>query len=65
VHDEIAALGGVGQDGDRQHDARALANQQIPLSGAIRPLLPDALALLNMGCQSPRADVASAGWKCL
>jgi hypothetical protein len=30
-----------------------------------RPLLPDANALLNFGRQSPHADIASAGWKCL
>ena len=36
-----------------------------PLSGAFRPLLSDAIALLNMGRQSPRAHIASARWQCL
>ncbi len=39
--------------------------QQISLSGALRPLLPDANASLNIGRRSFRADVTSAGWKCL
>ena len=30
-----------------------------------RPFLSDANALLNIGRRSPRADIASAGWKCL
>jgi hypothetical protein len=30
-----------------------------------RPLLPGSNALLNIGRRSPRADIASAGWKCL
>ena len=33
------------------------------LSGASRPLLSDAIALLNMGRRSARADIASAGWQ--
>ena len=32
---------------------------------ASRPLLPGSNALLNIGRRSPRADIASAGWKCL
>ena len=30
-----------------------------------RPLLPDANALPSIGRRSPRADIASAGWKYL
>jgi len=62
----VCFLGGRSPRGSSGRDShRALANQQKPLSGASRPLLPDAIALLNMGRQSPRADIASAGWKCL
>src|SRR4029453_5005284 len=49
----------------RWESHRALANQQISLSDPPRPGLPNATALLNIGCRSPRADVTSAGWKCL
>jgi len=63
-HFLFAFLVGVSPGSFERDSLRALANQQISLSGAYRPLLPDANALLNVGRQS-RARIASAGWKCL
>jgi hypothetical protein len=49
----------VHRDGDGRRTREAAR------TGSGKPLLPDAKALLNIGRRSPRADIASVGWKCL
>jgi hypothetical protein len=48
----------------RSHSFLRLQLQLDENTGTLQ-FLSDANALLNIGRRSPRADIASAGWKCL